>query len=110
MGPACFCLHADLRRAYTQENVPEAHRTALAAAEAAAAKAAAELAARDAELAARGSALRQLATECAAAQEQARPTLGWQASGLLWGSRRARRVDEIAPDTLTKECGLTSFV
>lgn len=78
-----LCLHAHLRRAYAQENVPEAHRTALAAAEAAAAKAAVELAARDVELAARGSALRQLATECAAAQEQARPTLSWQASGLL---------------------------
>ena len=83
-----LCSHArarlgDTRRPYTpitpwrlegpfaQENVPGAH-AALQAAAAQAAELRAAVAARDAELASRGAALRQLASECAAAQEQAR--------------------------------------
>jgi len=65
-------------RVRPQENLPDAHAAALAAAQAAAARAAsaaaakdAELGARDAELAARGAALAQLARECAAAQQGA---------------------------------------
>jgi len=65
-------------RVRPQENLPDVHAAALAAAQAAAARAAsaaaakdAELGARDAELAARGAALAQLARECAAAQQGA---------------------------------------